>query len=169
MTISSFVSRIRVVDEFMPTIINAVAGEWAKRNQIQLADKAQRTHAISALKTQIKLAAEKIKFLDPGTIKYIENEIHSLEIEILRLESENETASDLLQTEQFIRISAHHILRNPEKLLLNQPDPATKAICFGVLFASPPTYKELVAANQNKAPHSKLARPFRFTINQTLP
>ena len=162
-TIKSFVGRITVADEFMPAIIDTVVEEWAKRNQIQIADQAQRTRAISALSSQARLAAEKIKFLDPGTIKYIENEIRNLETEIERLKSLSEAEVDFKRTEQFIRVSAHHILKRPDKLLLNQSDPTARANCFGALFNSPPTYQELVASANNNNPLAKVARPFHLT------
>ena len=108
---------------------------------------------IGQLKTQARLIVDKIKYLTSEVaIKYMEEELVKLEGEVasLLVEKENNTqpeSTDMSMVMAYIKYFLEHM----ENLLLEGPNPETKAGYFGVLFDKAPTYEEIKSGTANLA------------------
>lgn len=100
---------------------------------------------IANLREQIHQSIDKIKYLSSGTaIKYMEEDIEKMEGEIAELTIQRETmkpqeASDMEKAKAYVR----YFLENLDLLLLDHDNPLQQAKYFGVIFNTPPTYKDI--------------------------
>lgn len=80
------------------------------------------------------------------TIKYLEEDIASLEGEIAELTVERQTKEqqkpvDMDKMKAYVR----HFLAHLDELLLHHSNPVLQAKYFGVIFNEPPTYEDIVS------------------------
>lgn len=102
---------------------------------------------ITGLKSQIKQAVDKIKYLSSETaIKYMEEDIVKLEDEVKDLTFEREKAEPQKQAIDMDKSKTYvsYFLAHLEELLLNHSNPILQARYFGVIFNEAPTYDDIL-------------------------
>lgn len=128
-----------------PLLEKAVIEEWDKRQREVHKDDINIESKISQLKTQALLTVEKIKMLTSEVaIKYMEEELVKIELQIAELQVEKEKMVQSSPTDmRIIMAYVKYFLEHMENLLLEGPNPIQKASYFGVLFDKAPTYEEI--------------------------
>lgn len=161
-TVINFIKNIKLAPNYAETLEKAVINEWNKRQTESNKDKVNIDTQVDELKTQGKITADKIKYLTSEVaIKYIEEDLIKIDNQIGNLLAEKEKTvlvkpTDIEQVMKYIKYYLEHI----EYLLIDSPDPVTRASYFGVLFDSAPTYQELTSGTQKFSECIKLNEVF---------
>ncbi len=143
--ILQFISRIRVNQEQVDTLLNTVRQEFERKQALSGDDVIALERHIQALKGEAEAALGKIMILSNQTaIAYLENEIEQIHQKITKLEKEKEQ----MKHKKPINIDrilsrVRYYLEHLDLLLIKQQDPHKKAQLFGVLFDQLPTYDDL--------------------------
>jgi site-specific DNA recombinase len=143
--ILQFISRIRVNQEQIDTLLSTVRQEFERKQALSGDDAIALEKHIQALKGEAEAALGKIMILSNQTaIAYLENEIEQIHQKITKLEKEKEQ----MKRKKPINIDrilsrVRYYLEHLDLLLLKQQDPHKKAQLFGVLFDQLPTYDDL--------------------------
>lgn len=160
-TIERFLKTVRVARPYGEQVAKAVIREWHKR-QVELGrDDFSQSVRIQELKLQAELAAEKLRFLSPDVMKYVEKQLLEIEVEIAQIEAdrvkpEAETVDDLTLARY-----AKYFTSHPEKLTWRQTDPLLLAGYMGLLFdQKPPTYTDIVNSLDDKTRLKQLSEVF---------
>jgi site-specific DNA recombinase len=149
--IELFVQKVRIKPSYINSLEKAVLVEWDKRQKLVEKDNGAIEKKITALKTEVVLAVEKIKVLSSETaIKLMEEDIVRIENQINELVAQKqkevkEKGIDIKTIMAYIRYFLEHL----DYLLLKQIDPIKKAGFFGVLFSQVPTFQDLLIGTQN--------------------
>ena len=161
-TITKFVRNINLAPGYTNALVAAVITEWEKRQKENLRDDINYDAKITELKTQAKLTVDKIKFLTSEVaIQYIEKELITIDQQIADLLVEKEKAENTKPTDMRIVMAyIKYFLEHMEFLLLDQPNPISRAGHFGVLFDKAPTYQEIDSGTQDLAYVVKLNEVF---------
>ena len=145
-TLTAFVKSIRVRPEYLEQLKDFVDDAYAKQ-QVEIHDDAVTLDLrLEQLRSQIRQAVDKIKFLSSETsIKYMEEDIAKLEAEIKDVELERakcdpQTAINIDKYKAYVTYYMEHL----EELLLDHSNPIQKAKYFGLIFNEAPTYQDLV-------------------------
>lgn len=145
-TLTAFVKSIQVRPEYLEQLRDFVDDAYAKQ-QVEIHDDAVTLDLrLEQLRSQIRQAVDKIKFLSSETsIKYMEEDIAKLEaeikdVELERAKCEPQTAIDIDKYKAYVTYYMEHL----EELLLNHSSPIQKAKYFGLIFNEAPTYQDLV-------------------------
>ena len=161
-TVANFIRNIKIAPGYGETLEKAVINEWNKRQKESNKDKINIDSQIDELKTQGKITAGKIKYLTSEVaIKYIEEDLIKIDNQVGNLLAEKEKntlekPTDIELVMKYIKYFLEHI----ENLLIDSPDPVTRASYFGVLFDSAPTYQELISGTQKFSECIKLNEVF---------
>ncbi len=155
-TIVKFVANLGLSQHYINDLIKTVDVEWEKRNLESTKDTINIDNKIAELKTQAKMALQKIKFLSSETtIKYMEEEAVNADKEAAKLlEEKSKIASPY--DRRTILAYIKYFLEHLDYLLLSNPDPIQKAQCFSVLFDTAPTYAEINSGTPRLAEIIKL-------------
>jgi site-specific DNA recombinase len=143
--ILQFISRIKVNQEQIDTLLSTVRQEFERKQALSGDDVIALEKHIQALKGEAEAALGKIMILSNQTaIAYLENEIEQIHQKITKLEKEKEQ----MKHKKPINIDrilsrVRYYLEHLDLLLLKQQDPHKKAQLFGVLFDQLPTYDDL--------------------------
>ena len=143
--ILQFISRIKVNQEQIDTLLSTVRQEFERKQALSGDDVIALEKHIQALKGEAAAALGKIMILSNQTaIAYLENEIEQIHQKITKLEKEKEQ----MKHKKPINIDrilsrVRYYLEHLDLLLLKQQDPHKKAQLFGVLFDQLPTYDDL--------------------------
>ena len=143
--ILQFISRIKVNQEQIDTLLSTVRQEFERKQALSGDDVVALEKHIRALKGEAEAALGKIMILSNQTaIAYLENEIEQIHHKITKLEKEKEQ----MKHKKPINIDrilsrVRYYLEHLDLLLLKQQDPHKKAQLFGVLFDQLPTYDDL--------------------------
>lgn len=143
--ILQFISRIRVNQEQIDTLLSTVRQEFERKQALSGDDVIALEKHIQALKGEAEATLGKIMILSNQTaIAYLENEIEQIHQKITKLEKEKEQ----MKHKKPINIDrilsrVRYYLEHLDLLLLKQQDPHKKAQLFGVLFDQLPTYDDL--------------------------
>jgi site-specific DNA recombinase len=162
-TVTEFVQSIHIAPEYVEALTSSVLTEWERRQAALKNDELDINARIKALKTQIELAIDKIKFLSSEiAIKYMEEEIVKLgnEIKGLEFEKEKQAAKEPPDIKKVLAIITY-FLEHLDYLLLKQKDPIIKAKLFGLLFNRLPTYEDLISGTPNFVPVIELNQLFQ--------
>lgn len=144
--IETFVKCINVSAEYWDALFEIVCDAFDKQ-QLEIHSEAVAIDLrIAQIRTQIRQAMDKIKFLtSETTVKYMEEDILKLENEINdllveRQKAEPQEATDMEKMKAYVRYFAEHL----EELLFYHCNPVLQAKLFGVIFNDAPTYDEIV-------------------------
>ena len=143
--ILQFISRIKVNQEQIDTLLSTVRQEFERKQALSGDDAIALDKRIQALKGEAEAALGKIMILSNQTaIAYLENEIEQIHQKITKLEKEKEQ----MKHKKPININrilsrVRYYLEHLDLLLLKQQDPHKRAQLFGVLFDQLPTYDDL--------------------------
>jgi hypothetical protein len=153
-TVEQFVRSIHIAPEFAEALTSAVLSEWDKR-QVELhKDDLALDTRIRELRTQVRLAVDKIKFLNSEiAIKYMEEELVRTEAEIaeLMVQKEQQIMEKPTNIDKVIA-SVKYFLEHLEYLLLQQSNPIAKAKFFALLFDKIPNYQEILSGTAKLTP-----------------
>lgn len=151
-TVKKFIENVRVSPEYIESISQAVIAEWDRRQEEKISDGADIDVRIAELKSQAKLIADKIKFLNSEiAIKYVEEDLIKIEEQITELAAEKAKQVDNQPNIRKIMERVKHFLEHLDYLLVEQMNPVLKAACFGVIFNQVPSYHDLVSGTTNFA------------------
>ena len=166
-TIQEFVKRLHITSEYAEDLMKAVTEEWTKRQLEINKDKEQIENKIKELQTSARLIADKIKVLSSETaIRYMEEDLIKIEKEISQLEAKKtETVHEDVNIEE-VKATVKYFLEHLEELLIDSPNPVTRASYFGILFESLPTYEDLVSGTPQLAPFVGLNEEYQVSYNQ---
>ena len=151
-TIDKFVHSIHFSPKRLDELEAALLAEWEKRQASQVKDDINFDAKIAELKTQAKLAVDKIKYLQSETaIKYMEEDLLRIEDQIAHVTAEKAStkAKGPVNMKQ-IMASIRYYIEHLDYLLLQQSNTISRAAFFSVLFNKAPTYEELKSGTQNK-------------------
>ena len=167
-TITKFVKGLCISQEYIDELVSVVTEEWTKRQHEDSKDEVNIESKIAILKTQSQMTIEKIKLLNSEVaIKYMEEELIKVELEIADLQAEKEKATQI-ETPKADLVMAYikYFLEHMDYLLLEQPNPMNKAGSFGVIFDKAPTYQEIDSGTRNLAQCVALNEVFTRSQNQ---
>ena len=145
-TMENFVKCIKVSDDYIDALISGVGEAFDKQQLDVHKDAVTIDVRIAMLRSQIKQAVDKIKFLNSeATIKYMEEDVVKLEAEISGLmvekqKTEPQEPTDMEKMKAYVR----YLLAHLEELLLHYDNPVLQAKFFGVMFNKAPTYDNIV-------------------------
>ncbi len=146
-TIEAFVKCVKVAPEYVETLLSVV-GEAFDKQQLEVhKDAVTIDLRIAQLRSQVRQAVDKIKFLSSeATIKYMEEDIVKLEAEIddliiERQKTEPQEPANMEKMSAYVRYYLEHL----EELLLHHSNPVLQAKYFGVMFNKAPTYQDIVS------------------------
>jgi site-specific DNA recombinase len=146
-TIEAFVRSIKISPAYIDELLNC-AYEAFDKQQLEInKDAVTIDLRVATLRSQIRVAVDKIKFLNSeATIKYIEEDIVKLETEIDELSIERQKAKPQEPT-NMEKISAYvrYFLEHLDELLLHHSNPVLQAKYFGVIFNKAPTFDNIVS------------------------
>ncbi len=144
-TIEAFVKSLKISDDYIDALVSGV-GEAFDKKQLEVhKDAVTIDLRITQLRTQIRLAVDKIKFLASETaIKYMEEDIMKLEGEIADLviekqKTEPQEPTDMDKTKAYVSYFLAHL----DELLLYHSNPVLQAKYFGVIFNKAPRYSDI--------------------------
>ena len=163
-TIVEFVKRISLPQPQIDLICDMVMTEWQRRQKTVEDDLERFDEQIKTLEMEAEQTVKKLKYLESETaIKYMENDLVSIEQKIKRLRTER----DKKATQEPVNMSqvvgrVKYFLENLDEVLVKQIDPVKKAQFFGVFFSRIPTYEELISRTENKALITGIAELFRL-------
>ena len=162
-TVVEFVQSIQIAPKFVEMLSSSVLSEWEERQAALHTDELHIDAKIKELRTQIQLAVDKIKFLSSDiAIKYMEEEIVKLEVEIsgLMVEKEKQVAKEPPNVNKVLAL-VKYFLEHLDYLLLQQRDPVIRAKFFGLLFNRLPNYEDLISGTPDFAPVIELNQLFQ--------
>ena len=162
-TVVEFVQSIQIAPKFVEMLSSSVLSEWEERQAALHTDELHIDAKIKELRTQIQLAVDKIKFLSSDiAIKYMEEEIVKLEVEIsgLMVEKEKQVAKEPPNVNKILAL-VKYFLEHLDYLLLQQRDPVIRAKFFGLLFNRLPNYEDLISGTPDFAPVIELNQLFQ--------
>jgi hypothetical protein len=149
-SVIEFISQIKVSQEQIDLVVDAVMNEWNKRQKGVTKDIINYDERIKDLQMEAELTVKKIKVLQSDTaLKYMEDDLMRIEKEVASLIYEKAKAQTKEPTNVELIVSrVKYFLENMDNLLLKQIDPVKKAQFFGVLFDRTPKYDEINSGNQ---------------------
>jgi len=166
-TVIKFIRNIKLKLGYTDALVEAVCTEWTKRQKELVKDTGNIDTRIAELKTQAQLTADKMRYVSSEVaIKYLESDLVKTDGEITELLAQKEKTKqeepiDIKMIMEYIKYFLEHL----EYLLIDSPDPVSRASYFGILFDQAPTYEELLSGTQNYAECIKLNDV--FTQSQT--
>jgi len=143
----AFVKCIKVADDYIEALQDLVDKEYENQVINMHEDAITIDLRITQLRSQIRHAVDKIKFLNTeATIKYVEEDIVKLEGEVKELIIEKDKTESRQPAISIDKSKAYvsYYLAHLEELLLHYDNPVLQAKYFGVIFNSAPTYDEVV-------------------------
>jgi DNA invertase Pin-like site-specific DNA recombinase len=146
-TIEAFVKNIKVSPEYIDELMSFAKEAFVNQQLEVHKDAVTIDLQIARLRSQIRLAVDKIKYLNSeSAIKYMEEDITKLEAEIgdlmiERQKTEPQEPTDIEKLSAYVR----HYLEHLEELLLNYSNPILQAKFFGVIFNNVPTHQTIVS------------------------
>ena len=164
-TIQKFTKNIKIAPGYADALKETVEKEWKRREVLSKNDKFDIDGRITELKTQAKLAADKIRYLTSEVaIKYVEEDLVKIDKEIGDLEMQkkkemDEKPADATEVMTYIKYFLEHM----EDLLIHGKDPEARALHFGILFDQAPTYEELNSGTHKLAQSIKLNEVFAMS------
>jgi hypothetical protein len=146
-TIENFVKSLDVSPEYVETLMSIV-GEASDKQLLEVhKDAVIIDLRISELRAQIRIAVDKIKFLNSeATMRYLEEDIIKLEAEISELEIERQkTKEQKPANADKMKAYFKYYLEHLDELLLHHCNPVLQAKYFGIIFNAAPTYTDIVS------------------------
>ena len=146
-TIENFVKNLRISDDYIDALMSAVGTAFDKQLLAEHATAVAIDLRLTELYGQIRQSVDKIKFLNSETaIKYMEEDIAKLEVEIRQLEDERKVQkpqkpNNMEEIMQRVRYFLEHL----DELLLHHCNPVLQAKYFGLIFNKAPTYADIVS------------------------
>ena len=146
-TIEGFVESLEVSPEYVDELENFAKEAFANKQLEVHKDAVTIDLQIVRLRSQIRLAVDKIKYLNSeSAIKYMEEDIAKLEAEIgdQMIEKQKtipQEPTDMEKMSAYVRYYLEHL----EELLLHYSNPILQAKFFGVIFNVAPTYQTIVS------------------------
>ena len=144
-TIEAFVKCLNVSPECIDELMSKV-GEAFDKQQLEVHKDAVTIDVrIARLRSQVRQAVDKIKFLNSeAAIKYMEEDIVKLEAEIGELmierqKTEPQEPTNMEKMSAYVRYYLEHL----EELLLHHSNPVLQAKYFGVIFNEAPTFQDI--------------------------
>lgn len=150
-TIEKFVKNITVAPEYIDTLISKMGEQLDKQLMDLHKESVSIDLRIANLREQIHQSIDKIKYLSsPTAIKYMEEDIESMENEIADLNTQRndnkpQKPSDTEKAMAFVK----YFLENLDSILLNYDNPMQQARYFGVLFNEAPTNAQIESGTPN--------------------
>ena len=147
--ITEFISRIKVNQNQVDTLMEVIKQEFVRRQALSGDDEQAINKRIQSLQGEAEAALSKIMLLSNSTaITYLENEIEQIHQKITKLEKEKSRmkAKKPINIDRILS-RVRYFLENLDSLLLRQDDPHKKAQLFGALFNQLPTYSDLDYGN----------------------
>lgn len=145
-TIEEFIKLIEIKPKYEMQLIVTVLKLWEMRQAEYQRDDQVIALKVDELKLQAEMVAEKIKFLSSEvTIKYLEEDLLRIESQIKSFD-DRQTGKDAQDnlSRGIITRRVKRYIKQPDILILRQPDPVQQANLFGLLFDRVPRYSELV-------------------------
>ena len=146
-TMEGFVKCIKISDDYIEALQALVDKAFEKQLYDKHQDAVTIDLRITLLRSQMKQAVDKIKYLTSETaIKYMEEDIVKLENEVTELLAERDKTEPQQPTISIEKSKAYvsYYLAHLEELLLHYGNPILQAKYFGVIFNNPPTYDDIV-------------------------
>jgi hypothetical protein len=165
--IENFVKSIEVSPDYIDALMNLVGEAFDKQLCDDHRDAVTIDVRIAELRSQIRHAIDKIKFLNSETaIKYMEEDIMQLEGEINELDIEKQKTevqkpNDMEKMKGYVKYYLEHL----EELLLHHSNPVLQAKYFGVIFDKAPTYKDIVSGTPDISKITGVNEVFRSKKN----
>lgn len=146
-TVEEFVHQLTFSDRHISKVMKAVEIVWQQRQQGSDQGEAMLDTRIKELRAQAYGIVDKIKLLSSATaIKYLEEELMTVEAEITKLSEEKEQREKEKPISfEVVMQYAQYFLQHMDYLLLQQIDPLKKADFFSVIFDQTPTYSEIAS------------------------
>lgn len=144
-TIKNFVGQITFTPQYKEKFRKILLEEWEKREKKVSEDSVTLHQRIALIEGEKQMLKEKLKTLSsPVAIKMIEDDIDELENKKAQvIASCNQKEDEQLDIQTAINFILFFMERF-EDLILGGSNPLMNAAMFGLLFAEPPTYDELV-------------------------
>ena len=146
-TIEAFVKSLEVSPEYVDELESFAKEAFANKQMEVHKDAVTIDLQIVRLRSQIRLAVDKIKYLNSeSAIKYMEEDITKLEAEIgdLMIEKQKTEPQELTDIDK-LSVYVRYYLEHLEELLLYYSNPILQAKFFGVIFNVAPTYQTIVS------------------------
>jgi hypothetical protein len=143
----AFVKSLKISNDYIDALQAIVDKEYEKSLIVMHQKAVTIDLRLTELKSQIKHAVDKIKYLNSETaIKYMEEDIEKLEAEakVLYVEKEKADSMQLAMPIEKTKAYVSYFLAHLHNLLLNGGNPVLQAKYFGVIFNEAPTYDEIV-------------------------
>ena len=160
-TIRNFIKQLKITDEGIKKLKKASLDEWNRRIASNQKDSSQLENKILEFKAKSKMVAEKIPVLTSEVaIKYMEEELDKIELEIVKLQkTKKEKEQNLVSIEIVLEVVGDY-LEHLENLVLSGSNPLKSAEYFALLFDQTPTYEALKSGTPKLAPYIELISTF---------
>ena len=143
-TIEDFVKAITIKPEYIDDVITAIGELWRERQAKQVEANQQRLEHRESLQNQIKATVDRMRVVTSETaLKYLEEDIVSVESELTQLDEEMAKQPDLQAEFDQVLQYAKYILEHLSEMLLDLCNPLRKAAFFGAIFNTVPTYSQI--------------------------
>jgi len=163
-TVTVFTHKIAFSDNHINNLICAVEQVWDKRQLELNKEEVSIDDRMNQLQAQARAIIDKIKLLSvESAIKYMEEDLMKVEIEIATLE--NEKKQQIIKKPLNIGVVVQYLkyfLEHLDYLLLKQIDPIKRANFFGVLFDQTPTYQQIVSGTTDSGQITGINELFRI-------
>ncbi len=161
-TVSNFVHEVRFTDKFKNRFTELVLEDLEKREKQLSGDTISLEKLISEKGQEIQSLKDTIKRLtSQETIRLMEDDIEKLLLEKAQL-MESRGIKEVEQIDIQIAVNyCRYYMEHLEDLILGSEDPLQNAAMFGLVFNSPPTYKELKNGTPNLASIFKLNQAYQ--------
>ena len=152
-TIEDFVKAITIKPEYIDDVITAIGELWRERQTEQIEANQQRLEHRESLQNQIKATVDRMRVVTSETaLKYLEEDIVSVESELTQLDKEMAKQPDLQAEFDQVLQYAKYILEHLSEMLLDLCNPLRKAAFFGAIFNTVPTYAQIDLRTHENSP-----------------
>jgi site-specific DNA recombinase len=161
-TIEDVVRRLQVNPEQLDTLLSAIEARWNEKQAKVTADNKILEERRQELEGEIKGVVDRIKVItSPTVIKHLEEEVVNIEQQIAELDNKTDKPEETVNIKvvlQYARYLAEHL----SDILLHLRNPLRKAVFFGAIFNTVPTYEDLVGGTQKTAQISRVHELFQI-------
>ena len=162
-TIEDFVRAITIKPEYVDDVIAAIAELWRERQTKQIDASRQRLEHRESLQSQIKATVNRMRIVtSETTLKYLEEDIVSVEKELAELDEEIARQPNLQAEFDQVLQYAKYILEHLSELLLDLCNPLRKAAFFGAIFNKLPTYEQINFGTHKNSPPPEVNELFQI-------
>ncbi len=166
-TIEGFVKKVRFSDKFISNFEQNFLKNWNLRMEQLNRDTINWEKRVIKLREQKSVFEEKLKLATTQSgFQIIEKEIERIKSEIEEATIKRSKVEDTEVDIQTIINSAKYWMEHLEELVLNVPNPLSRATLFGQIFENPPTYEELKNGTPELSPLFALNEAFNTGDSQ---